>query len=114
MPHPRAFQRLVVLIEEGGAFWKHGYGGTAIANLERRTGVNRSSLYHEFGSKRELFDPVLDSYVEDVLEPLLAPMEAEGAGLDAVLGFFSDIKDLLLEEPAGRGCLMVNTVAENS
>ena len=36
-------------------FWSKGYRDTAIADLERATGLNRSSLYTAFGTKQAIF-----------------------------------------------------------
>lgn len=57
-----------------GAFWGGGYESTAVPELERVTGLSRSSIYHSFGSKRGLFDAAVTAYLDDVVRPRLAPL----------------------------------------
>jgi TetR/AcrR family transcriptional repressor of nem operon len=104
-----------VLAAAMDVFWENGYEGTAVAELEARTGLNRSSLYLEFGSKRELFTEALDRYYDEVTDPLLTAMEA-GTDLTAIETFFMDVKRIIQGERTGgrRGCLLVNTIAELS
>jgi AcrR family transcriptional regulator len=85
-----------------------------MSDLEERTGLRRSSLYLAFGSKRELFRSAVDSYVKEVLDPLLAPMELGAADLRAIEMFLSGVKAIVGQARGHgrRGCLMVNTVAE--
>jgi AcrR family transcriptional regulator len=94
-------------------FWDRGYRMTSIGDLEERTGLDRSSLYHAFGSKQGLFEAALARYVEEFQDRLGGMLEA-GVGLDAVAGFFAGMAQAFRADPArnARGCLMVNTVAE--
>jgi AcrR family transcriptional regulator len=96
------------------SFWAEGYEGTSVAELERSTGLNRSSLYLAFGAKRGLFDAALDDYMESFIGPLVGTMEGATPGVAEIASFFAGIKAHLLENPAlsWRGCLMVNTIAE--
>ena len=114
MPRPPTYAREDVVRAAREAFWDDGYEGTAVSDLEERTGLKRSSLYLAFGSKRELFRTALDSYVEEVLDPLLAPMELDHPDLRSIETFFSGVKAIVGQaaEHGRRGCLMVNTVAE--
>ena len=116
MPRPRTFARAAVVEAAKNAFWEKGYEGTPISDLERGTGLNRSSLYLAFGGKRALFDEALDRYVADFIDPLIGTMEVVPAGLGEISAFFSRVRDVLIDDPslAGRGCLMVNTIAELS
>ncbi len=43
-------------------FWRHGYEGASMAELTKAMGLNSPSIYVAFGSKRGLFDAVLDRY----------------------------------------------------
>jgi TetR/AcrR family transcriptional regulator, transcriptional repressor for nem operon len=115
MPRPRGYAREAVLEAAKDVFWENGYEGTVLSELEQRTGLNRSSLYLEFGSKQELFSAVLDLYYDEVVDPLLTGLESDPQP-SAIGDFFAGIKRIILEEQAGRrrGCLLVNTIAELS
>jgi TetR/AcrR family transcriptional repressor of nem operon len=115
MPRPRTFEREAVLAAAKDAFWEKGYDGTALSDLEDRTGLNRSSLYLEFGSKQGLFSAALDLYYAEVVDPLLGAMEAD-PHLSAIDDFFAGVKQIILDDRSGsrRGCLLVNTIAELS
>jgi AcrR family transcriptional regulator len=95
-------------------FSEHGPELTSIVDLERHTGLDRSSLYNAFGSKQALFEAALRSYLEDGIESRLSPLRQPDAGLKTVAGFFVGMAQTLRTDPdqAARGCLMVNAVAE--
>ena len=92
-------------------FWDLGYDGASLADLEAATGINRSSLYHAFGSKRGLFDAAVADYRDTVIRPRLRGLQADGAGRAELLGYFDELRDavgkLPLDSPR-RGCLLVN------
>jgi TetR/AcrR family transcriptional regulator, transcriptional repressor for nem operon len=114
MGRPKGYDRDAVLVAARDLFWERGYEATSISELEDRTGLNRSSLYQEFGSKRELFDAALECYADRVIATLLAGLRAPDAGLDAVAALFARLGELLRSDaPVGRrGCLLVNSIAE--
>lgn len=93
-------------------FWREGYEGASMASLQRATGLNASSLYHAFGSKRGLFDAAVEDYLERVVRPGLAPLRAPDVAPDALAGYFLRVR-ALCADPSGRtlpdGCLLVNT-----
>lgn len=61
------------------AFWHGGYAATGLGEIERVTGLNRSSLYNAFGSKDALFRATLDRYAETVAVPGLVPLDMPDA-----------------------------------
>jgi TetR/AcrR family transcriptional regulator, transcriptional repressor for nem operon len=96
-------------------FWQRGYASTSLADLEGATGLSRSSLYLTYGSKRGLFDRALRNYLDDVIWPLLAPMEATGAGREEIVGYFLAQAANLAGPPDSvltHGCLIANTSTE--
>jgi len=111
---PRSFDIDAVVGSARDTFWRLGYDGAAISDLEDATGLSRSSLYQAFGSKEQLFRAALARYIRDVIDPLLAPMEAPDAGPPAIDGFFSRLIELFRgDELAGRyGCLWVNSIVD--
>lgn len=114
MARQRSFNTEDVAEAAKGAFWDNGYQHTAIEDLERATGLNRSSLYAAFGTKKAIFDRALDAYLEDFISPRLAPMERPGAGTSDVERFFSNLAEhFRADVRAQRGCLMINSIVEH-
>ena len=114
MPRPRTYERDSVVIAARDLFWERGYEATSISDLERQTGLNRSSLYQEFGSKHELLDAALTCYADDIVATLLADLSEPDAGLEAIAALFLRLARLFRSatRPAESGCLLVNTIAE--
>lgn len=96
-------------------FWEHGYAGTSLADLERCTGLNRSSIYQFYGSKRGLFDASVQVYLREVFTPRLAILSGRGAPLDRLAGYFGQFATAAAgvpDELMQRGCLVVNSATE--
>ena len=114
MARPRSFSAEDAVAAAAAVFWSKGYRDTAISDLERATGLNRSSLYSAFGTKQAIFGLALQWYLRSFIGPRLAPMERPGAGLGDIEGFFAGLAAFFRAGgPARRGCLMVNTIAED-
>src|ERR1044072_8167623 len=107
MPRPKAYDRAHVVRAARDLFWERGYEATSLADLERVTGLNRSSLYQEFGSKHGLFVEALRNYVREIAEPRLAGMRGPGGVVDYFTSLAADLR-----RGGGRGCLMVNSITE--
>ncbi len=45
-------------------FWERGFDGVSISDVTAATGVNRRSIYAEFGSKEHLFERALRRYLD--------------------------------------------------
>lgn len=92
-------------------FWEQGYEATSTADVEVCSGLSRSSLYNEWGTKDQLFVAALDCYQEQLWTGMLGPLADGDAGLADVHAFL----DRLLggfEPGAVRGCLMARSIAE--
>jgi TetR/AcrR family transcriptional regulator, transcriptional repressor for nem operon len=94
-------------------FWRHGYYATSIEDLVAATGVSRHGLYADFCDKRGLFVAAFAAYIDTVVTPAFAPVEAPGAGFAEIRGFFET--QIALAESAGLpgpGCMVSNTMVE--
>ena len=114
MARPKDYDRDDVLISARDLFWERGYEATSITELEERTGLNRSSLYREFGSKYGLFEAALDCYADRIIAGLFADVRRDDAGLGAVVALFQHLAELFGANRviSARGCLTVNSTAE--
>lgn len=114
MGRPAAFDRDEVVRAARDIFWRDGYEPASMATLQQATGLNASSIYHAFGSKRGLFDAALEDYLDQVVRPGLAPLEAPEVAPDALVAYFRAARQRFAD-PSGRtpadGCLLVNTAA---
>ena len=113
MGRPRTYDLEAALDAVRDVFWEQGYEQVSIGDLERCTGLDRSSLYNAFGSKRALFEAALDRY-EALVRAQLTRMREGDAGVDDIVAFFrGTARELRADVDGGRrGCFMVNTIAE--
>lgn len=95
-------------------FRVHGYSDTSTAMLVDELGVNRKTMYAEFGSKQDLFEAALERYDAEHLSNVLAPLEAPDAGAAAIRGAFASYADEAEGWVRGKGCLMCNTAVERA
>jgi TetR/AcrR family transcriptional repressor of nem operon len=111
MARPREFDESVVIDKAMQQFWSHGYEATSVDDLCAATGLNRSSLYRAFGSKRELLDVALTAYERNSLqriEQLFAKHPIHDALRLFLLGLFNDKSG----KTSHWGCLIGNCTTE--
>ena len=65
-------------------FRDHGFTGTSTQMLVEGLGVNRFSLYAEFGNKQGLFEAALERYDDKVIERNFGPLESQKAGIEEI------------------------------
>ncbi len=108
------FNRTSVVRAARDVFWSTGFEEASIADLERATGLNRSSLYHCFGNKRGLFDAAVDDYLDVVIRPRLCVLHTPAPPGHALLQYVDELRASVAAVPddaARRGCLLVNCAA---
>lgn len=111
MGRVQQFDTEAVVRSARAEFWSRGYEETSLPVLERATGLSRSSIYHAFGSKRGLFDAVVDSYLAEVVRPRLRGLQADDVGAGALVEYLTGLRAALSrpDGPVGRdGCLLLN------
>ncbi len=112
MGRTKQYERTELLDRAVELFRLQGFNGTSTAELVAELGVNRKTMYAEFGSKQGLFEAVLERYSHKHLTAVLAPIEAPDAGADAIRKAFTGYASAGEGWFQGRGCLMCNTAVE--
>lgn len=112
MGRKKSYDRASLIDTAMALFRAHGFTGTSTAMLVEHLGVNRNSMYAEFGSKQGLFDAVVGAYETSVLTGHFGPLEAEGSGLEEVRALFRRLAAAAAGPARGTGCLLCNTAIE--
>jgi TetR/AcrR family transcriptional repressor of nem operon len=112
MSRPKQYDRIELLNRAVELFRKQGFYGTSTAVLASELGVNKKSMYAEFGSKQELFEASLEHYNQHHLSRVLAPIEAADASLSGIRNAFHGYAASSEGMFRGLGCLMCNTAVE--
>jgi AcrR family transcriptional regulator len=107
MGRPKGYDRDDVLENALLLFWRKGFEGAHLQELVEVTGLNRFSLYKEFGSKEGLFDAAMSRYMEQ-LGRLAACLDAEPLGVENIRRYFHALVDYRFRH----GCFLVNTLSE--
>lgn len=95
-------------------FWKYGYEGSSMQLLLEAMDLNKGSLYHAFGSKRELFVRVVERYSQEQLAYLEKQLSMADNVIWAIQRVFIDMVQDDDRHKINRGCLLVNTLGELS
>jgi len=110
MNRPRQYDREEVLAKTTDLFWEKGFEATSMSEVADRTGINKFSIYNEFGDKEKLFLACIDHFLltSCFVEEILAK---EPLGLRNIEAFF-EYKVSATDYQANKGCLIFNSVAE--
>ena len=83
-----------------------------MADLQEATGIDKKQLARDFGSKIDLFLTVLSDYWQLLREVILAPLEAEGAGLRDLRKAIRTVAERANYPEAEIGCLVCTTALD--
>jgi len=114
MPAPKKYDREELLDRAIELFRREGYSASSTADLVEELGINRKSMYAEFGSKQELFESALERYSKVHLTRVLAPIEDKTADADTIRQAFNGYASAIDSRFNGLGCLMANTAVERA
>ncbi|MGO1182815.1 MAG: TetR/AcrR family transcriptional regulator [Micrococcaceae bacterium] len=109
------FDRDAAVRAARAVFWRQGYAEASLPDLEKATGLGRSSIYNSFGSKRGLFDAAVQSYLDEVIRPRLRPLQQDEVEPSAITDYLDGLTRAFSQGTAARqsGCLLVNTAGTN-
>ena len=108
MGRPRTYVRDEVLDQAMDLFWKKGFEGAHLQELVAVTGLNRFSLYNEFGGKEGLFREALDRYLDQSRAAYERTLGREPRGLENIRAYFEGVHF----SRGYHGCFMINTLTE--
>ncbi|WP_159084041.1 TetR/AcrR family transcriptional regulator [Saccharobesus litoralis] len=110
MARNKEYERKTVIKQSFNVFISKGYESTSLTDLTTATGLNKKSLYNEFGNKQALFLVVLDDFIQQEFNNTRPLLMAEPLSIANIQAFFS----YLFEHFANSGCLMTLSLNEAS
>jgi TetR/AcrR family transcriptional repressor of nem operon len=105
---PKQYVRAEAVQAALNVFLQTGFHATSVGDLVSATGLNRASLYAEFGDKRHLFLEAIQLYRQRMEADLTRLAEAAPDALSALERIIAST----LDPDQQRGCLLMNAGAE--
>ncbi len=109
MPRKPEYDRDELIDRARDLFWKQGWAGTSLKDLEHTLKMKPGSFYAAFGSKAKLFELALDRYAQGGVRRLKALADTHGA-----LGALQRYPAMLVEGESApaKACMLAKAVLE--
>ena len=109
MPRRPSYDRDELIGRARDLFWRRGWAGTSLKDLERELQMKPGSFYAAFGSKEALFRLALATYARDGAGRLAALVDRHGP-----LGALQTFPKRVIDGAASpaRACMLSKTVLE--
>ena len=109
MPRKPNYDRTALIARARDLFWRQGWAGTSLKDLENELKMKPGSFYAAFGSKDALYELAMDTYAADGAARLTTLVEAEGA-----LRALQDYPKLVISRDSApaQACMLAKTVLE--
>lgn len=108
MARPKTYVREEVIDKAMELFWRLGYEGAHLAALVEHTGLNRFSLYKEFGGKAGLYEAALERFLGVLLAEYRTSLTRQPMGLENVEAVLRNLQ----YGSQYYGCFMLNTLTQ--
>jgi TetR/AcrR family transcriptional repressor of nem operon len=108
---PKSFDEDEVLARAMNYFWEHGYENSTLDDLLITMGIKKSSFYHTFKSKEELFSRCLDFYRKET-EKIMMELKQQIGPKNTMLALTDMTLRELKETGSVKGCLIMNSGKE--
>ena len=111
MPRYKEYRREGVLDASTQMFWEKGYRATSMNDLVEATGLNKHSMYKEFGNKDGLFFASLEHYANEATKDIASILTKKPLGFHNIESFFRNKIDSASSSKF-MSCLLINTAIE--
>ena len=109
MPRKPNYDKEDLVTRARDLFWRRGWAGTSLKDLEGALKMNPGSFYAAFGSKDALFELTMDKYAEDGIARLKT-LAAEHGPIEALKRFLFGVIDN--DAAPAKACMLSKTLLE--
>lgn len=106
------YDRAKAIDKAASLFWRLGFQGTKMRDLQKHLDMRPGSIYAGFGSKELLFKEALDYYTEQSVQNIQRYAQQHDNPLTAL---YELVKDQVIESKSNRqpkNCFLIKTVTE--
>lgn len=114
MARPRQFDPDEALRTVKDVFWRLGYEGASMREIETATGLNKQSLYRLLGDKRQMYLRSLGHYEEHDLAQVEALLQEGGSARERFRRFFDLLIESAVRSNDRRGCFLCNASVDQA
>jgi AcrR family transcriptional regulator len=111
---PREFDEIRVIDAAMDVFWSHGYEASSTQDLVETTGLGRSSLYHAFGNKQNLYHQALQRYQALGLAQQIGLLEVPGTAKSRLRALLEWAIEADLDRTRRRSCMALFAAMERA
>ncbi|MEM6700565.1 MAG: TetR/AcrR family transcriptional regulator [Bacteroidota bacterium] len=108
LARPITFDKTKVIHQIKDAFWKKGFAYTSIEDLEKATGLKRTSLYAAYGDKMKMYLSALATYKEESNAQAERMFNASNNPIDRI----EKLLKTSVINGTSKGCFIVNAGTE--
>ncbi len=112
MARPREFDADEALDAVMDVFWRQGFEGTSMHDIEAATGLNKQSLYRVFKDKRAMYLAALNRYDQQEVAGAADILAGPGRPRSKFKKLFNAALAPVLEGDDRRGCFLCNASAD--
>lgn len=112
MPRQKKYKEEEVIEKAMHTFWKKGYEGTSIRDLEKEMGINLFSIYASFTDKQGVMLKAMECYEKQLNASAVLNLKSSGDGVGAIKQYFYDFLDFVKDDDTLRGCFLTNSMVE--
>ncbi len=114
MARTAGFDKEDVLEKAMRLFWKRGFNGTSLKDLELALDMRPGSIYAAFGSKDALFCQTLERYAEKSVQQLSKTLENAETPIAGLAAHVRNLGSGISGEKASNACMLVKTMLETT
>lgn len=114
MARPRAFDPEDALLKIKATFWRLGFEGASLQDIEAATGLKKQSLYRLFGDKRQMYLAALEHYEAHEVRTALKALERTGPAKARFKALFNEIVEGAIASGDRRGCFLCNACTDQA
>ena len=112
MPRQKKYNEEEVIVKAMQTFWKNGYEGTSIRDLERNMGINLFSIYASFKDKQGVMLKALECYEKQLQSVAIQKLLKGKEGVEDIRQYFYDFLEFVKEGGSLKGCFLTNSLVE--